>query len=335
MADAQLLLQEAEDSVDALVRHAALTPSEVLPRGPLTHACRRALRAALACRPAVFGGALFEQQRFLEYKLLPPARWRVVGNPANPRRVRAQFVGVLPELFTVHMWWDTVQATSDRPHALDLLHVEVSCGERCIWSHVVDWRMELLPVRLDYHGPCPATVVACVRALLIVDTTCPRLEPYDRFFAAVRDALTVRDTWAAVTQAVQFGMCGAAVVPGRVRGRVVFARWSLSGDVGSKFLSQLWVLVAAGAKPRALLSLLITKMDTFAEREAAAAGLLAGADMSRPVWDNWVTLKYRFPANNMLFYRVRDAWPLARVCVDLQRHVRWTLPKAVWCLTRQ
>jgi hypothetical protein len=330
----------AAASVNALVRHAAMQPSEVLPSGPLTRACRRALRAVLTNYNSSdeMLKLVAVQDRFLRHKLLPPVRWGFSGDAVRPRHLTAEFVGVLQQVLTVDMRWVSVP-----PRQRDVLQVCVNRDKQCIWSGSFQHRTFPPPWPLEYLGPCAATVATCVRIMVLREVAPVGLELCDRFYDAVRTASAVRDTWAAVTQAAQFGMCGAAAMPWTFHGRVVFARWPPLQRNYDNFTAHAWVLVAAGAKPRALLQgEPLLALDMAAKHKVIydmiAAALLAGADWARPSWDPWNTLQYWYLADNALFTRALDAWPAAwapprRGCaafVSTERDGRWTPGRAAW-----
>jgi hypothetical protein len=321
----KLLEKVAADSVDALLQHVAVAPmpSPMLPSGPLTEACRKAVQAlTLKCGwwPDQWGR--WEVQGFfVQHDLVPPARWSYRSDA-----MEAEFLGVLPQCFAVHVKFD----------APGLVVNVYRAGQR-VWTEVVGIGIALPEVK--YMGPCAVLVATCVRMMLRRPVTSLQLQPFDQFYDAVRAAVTVTDLWVAVAQAARRGMCSAAAMPWRVPAFVVFA--VLPPPVWrpevKRYMSHIWVMVASGAKP-AMVLLGFAGVESYglARAALAALGLLAGADVA----------SHEDPGfNRRLSDTQVQAWPavwapppwyyqspgyLDPVTISAERHTRWTPTRAAW-----
>jgi hypothetical protein len=273
------LIRRHLDSVDALCAHAEATaPSPYLPKGPLTSACRKAVRAVLA----IFNKAsenydtrelVMVQHDFIKKKLLPPKSW--VSTYCGRRHTwTAVFRGVLPRLLEVVVEAEFVAGTY-------VLMARAHSDGNCLWSAAIK-------PRFPAATPCPPCIAPvvwlCVRqtpwALLFSGTA------VDRFRQALRAADGPSQTWEAVKYGVARGLCGATVLRYRKYGHFeVFAGFQYAQHGPNQRVQQkLWVLVAVGGKPDVLLRYLHTYGLYEGTSSFLAVGLLSDGNWLRPKW---------------------------------------------------
>jgi hypothetical protein len=350
------LRQRAAQSVHALAAHAWASKSgAALHPGPLTSACRRALRNVLQYKTSRYV-ARWElevvQEHFIRLKLLPPVEVVVTGSLDYPDRVVAEFQGVLAGPLTVQLQWKV----SFHDYLPAVCRMKASGGGKVLWATNIPYGFGFAFCLDTCVGPFAVLVLALVRymqfhnpeTVLVVP---PALAPMDRFYTNVRHAFSVQDTWAAVRQGLSQGLTAATVVPWRQPADVVKAHLLEAysrHDQGHGLVPHMWVLLAAGAKPRALLQCVeLFRFDfDLVMASVAAASVLAGADCARPMWScsrkEYLRLWRRFPGDapisSVATLRVILAWPEApnmpgfeMWLVSFDRKERWSPCKAAWC----